>query len=360
MSSGKIDHEKYSVLIEEPEVYIDNESKKRSGHMSHAMAEFAPGKFIDFNSNCSAVRIGGHFPYGWVEYRISEDSGMTYSDTKILQYSLDSFYDGVFTISVEKAVACDDGTIVAFCLRNDGLDPSMTFCEPWKTPTVVTSNDGGVTWSKAMEYSPYPGRTYDAFYHKGVIYAIHFCNEKFLGKTPDHKYRIYISKDSGKTFEERSVVPFDTHDRGYCSMLLDKDEILHVYAYNLNAEEYMDHAISTDFGVTWTVVEPCFVAKGIRNPQTALIDDVYILHGRAGGVEGFVIYSSEDATHWDEGYMLVRNKDALAFYSNNLNLTDEKGNFLLIQYSDLYKNITYETRCAVNVMHTKVRIKKHS
>lgn len=41
--------------------------------MSHAMAEFAQGRFIDFNSNCSAVRLGGHFPYGWVEYRISED-----------------------------------------------------------------------------------------------------------------------------------------------------------------------------------------------------------------------------------------------------------------------------------------------
>ena len=358
MLFGELKHKNYTVEIEQPEIYVDNESRNRSGHMSHAMAEFAPGKFIDFNSNCSAVRLGGHFPYGWVEYRISEDSGKTYSDVQTLQYSLDSFYDGVFTISVEKAVACDDGTIVAFCLRNDGLDPNLTFCEPWKTPTVITSDDGGLTWSEAVEYSPYPGRTYDAFYHKGVIYAIHFCNEKFLGKTPDHKYRIYVSEDKGVTFEERSVVPFDTYDRGYCSMLLDKDEVIHAYAYNLNAEDYMDHAISKDFGKTWTVLEPCYVQKGIRNPQTALIDGVYILHGRAGKAEGFVIYSSEDATHWDEGCMLIHNKDAAAFYSNNLNLSDEAGNFLLVQYSDLYKEVKKETQYAVNVMHMKVRVKK--
>jgi len=345
-------------LPNQGEMFVDHQSAGRSGHMSHAMARIAPRKFIDFNSNCSAVRIGGHFPYGWVEYRFSEDSGKTYSDVQALQYSVDSFHDGLFTISVEKAVVCEDGSIVAFCLRNDALDPNMTFCEPWKTPTVIISKDEGKTWSEPVVYSPYPGRTYDAFYHKGVIYAIHFCNEKFLGKTPDHKYRIYVSHDNGKTFEERSYVPFDTYDRGYCTMQLDSNEVLHVYAYNLNAEDYMDHAISNDFGKTWTVLEPCYVAKGIRNPQTALIDGVYILHGRAGKAEGFVIYSSLDATHWDEGCFLIRNKDAAAFYSNNLNLTDEKGNFLLVQYSDLYRNITKETQYAVNVMHMKVRIKK--
>ena len=46
--------EKYTVKVGEPELYVDNESRGRSGHMTHAMAEFAPGKMIDFNSNCSA------------------------------------------------------------------------------------------------------------------------------------------------------------------------------------------------------------------------------------------------------------------------------------------------------------------
>lgn len=350
MCFNAIIHEKFTVEMEEPELYVDNESRGRSGHMTHAMAEYAPGCFIDFNSNCSAVRYGGHFQYGWVEYRISEDSGKSYSDTHTLQYSLDSFHDGLFTISVEKAVACDDGTIVAFCLRNDATEPY--FCEPWKTPTVITSCDRGMTWSNPVEYSPYPGRTYDAVYHNGTIYAMHFCNEHFLGQTPEHKYRIYRSIDNGKTFEELSTVPFDTFNRGYCSLLFDSEEVLHAYAYNLDAETQMDHAVSKDFGQTWIVQKPCYVAKGIRNPQTALIDGVYILHGRAGNSEGFVLYTSEDAVNWDEGCFIIRRKDAPAFYSNNLNLKDEKGNFLLVQYSDNYSG------AKVNVMHMKVRIKK--
>ena len=85
----------YSVDISEPTLYVDNQSRGRSGHMTHAMAEFAPGCFIDFNSNCSAERWGGHSPYGWVEYRISKDSGKTYSEVKTLPYSVECFLDGV-------------------------------------------------------------------------------------------------------------------------------------------------------------------------------------------------------------------------------------------------------------------------
>ena len=80
MESTKIIRENYTAELEAPEIYVDNEKRRRSGHMSHAMAEFAPNTFIDFNSNCSAVLWNGHMPYGWVEYRISEDAGKTYSD----------------------------------------------------------------------------------------------------------------------------------------------------------------------------------------------------------------------------------------------------------------------------------------
>ncbi len=347
MSYKEIIHENFTVEIEEPELYVDNESRKRSGHMTHAMAEFAPGCFIDFNANYSAVRYDGHHPYGWVEYRISKDGGKTYSDIYPLQYSVESFNDGIFSVSVEKAVGCDDGSIVAFCLRNDAMG---YYLDPWKTPTVIKSRDGGMTWSEPIEYSPYPGRTYDAVYYDGAIYVMHFCNEHFLGTTPDHKFRIYKSSDNGNSFEELSTIPFDTLGRGYGSVLFDKQGVLHAYTYNVNAETQMDHAISKDSGKTWTVLTPCYVAKGIRNPQTALIDGVYILHGRASDCEGFVLYTSEDATNWDEGEFIVRKK-CLAYYSNNLNLKDEKGNFLLVQYSDSYSG----TR--VNVMHMKVRIK---
>ena len=90
-----IEHDGYTLIVEEPTVFVDNKARRRSGHMTHALAEFAPGCFIDFNSNCSAIRHEGHMPYGWVEYRISRDAGKTFSDFYTLQYSLDSFLDGI-------------------------------------------------------------------------------------------------------------------------------------------------------------------------------------------------------------------------------------------------------------------------
>ena len=49
--------EGYSLLLDEPEMYVNNEARNRSGHMTHAMAEFAPNCLIDFNANSSADRI---------------------------------------------------------------------------------------------------------------------------------------------------------------------------------------------------------------------------------------------------------------------------------------------------------------
>jgi len=353
MGITKIERENYTVEFETPTVYIDNKSRKRSGHMTHAMAEFAPNCFIDFNSNCSAVRLGGHFPYGWVEYKISKDGGKTYSEFYDLEYSKQCFLDGIHTISVEKAVALDNGRIVAFCLRNSALEQG--FCEPWDTPTVITSDDGGETWSEPREICEYQGRPYDARYYKGSIYLMHFCNKHFLGTEEEHKYRIFKSDDNGETFYELCVIPFDTKGRGYGSILFDEKGVLHAYAYNSNAETEMDHAVSYDCGETWELLKPCFVAKKIRNPQTALIDGVYVLHGRAGHTGGFVLYTSEDATNWDEGAFIDDFVICSTYYSNNLNLRDEEGNFLLIQYSALYDGLGY---AAVNVMHTKLRIKK--
>ena len=347
----EIKHKNYTVELETPTLYVDNNAKGRSGHMSHAMAEFAPNCLIDFNSNCSKNRWGGHSPYGWVEYCISRDSGKTFSAPQPLPYSWDCFLDGIHMISVEKAVACNDGSIVAFCLRNDATASGC--CEPWGTPTVIRSTDEGKTWSYPIEYSPFPGRSYDALIHNGIIYVLHFCNEHFLGTSPEHKYRIYTSTDCGKSFSELCTVPFDTRGRGYGSILFDENNILHAYAYNSEAEQELDHAVSLDLGKTWTLLKPCHLAQGIRNPQTAFIDGVYILHGRAGDLKGFVLYSSENAADWDNGCLAVPKEGVSAYYSNNVNLHDENGNFLLIQYSD-----TYNDTAKVNVMHMKLRIRK--
>jgi len=351
MSYQEIIHDRYKVIFEEPEMYVDNESRGRSGHTTHAMAQFAPNSFIDFNSNISAVRAEGHSVYGWVEYRVSYDAGKTYTEPQNLPFSWESFLDGLWTVAVEKAVACDDGTIVAFCLRNTMLEEIC--CEPWLTPMCVRSFDGGKTWTEAYECLPYKGRIYDALYKDGVIYVSIFCNDDFLGTKPEHVYRIYTSEDNGQTFKELCVIPFpDTNSRGYCCMQFDTEGRLHFYAYNRAKEQEMDHAYSDDGGKTWTVTEPCFMAKGIRNPQMTFIDGVYILHGRGENTKGFVFYTSEDAVHWDEG-LYLGTKEGGCYYSNNINLKDEKGNFLLVQYSDLYDNFA-----KVNVMHMRLRIER--
>lgn len=343
-----MEHDSYCVEIEAPELYIDNEARHRSGHMSHAMAQFAPGHIIAFHSNYTAMREYGHTQYGWVEYRISKDNGYTWGEIQVLPYSWERFIDGDCYISVEKCVSHGDGSITAFCLRNTSR--SHWCCDPWDTPVVIRSTDGGKTWSDPVEYTPYKGRTYDALAYKGTFYALHTCNEVFLGKKPEDVYRLYRSTDNGLTFEEVSIVPFNPIGRGYGSLLIDDQERMHAFAYNEGAECEMDHAISYDFGKTWELLPACHLENRIRNPQTAQIDGIFICHGR-GGDAGLVFYTSEDCIHWDEGTFLQPEK-AGAFYSNNLNLTDEKGNFLLIQYS-----APYHYACC-NVAHTRLRVSK--
>ena len=352
LNFAKIINNNYEIIFEEPTLYVDNEARGRSGHMSHAMAKFGKSGLINFNSNNSAVRLDGHFPYGWVEYRISNDNGNTYSDIIDLEYSLKSFYDGIYTISVEKAVGCDNGDIVAFCLRNSALE--VNFCEPWDTPTVIRSSDGGKTWSDPVECIPYKGRIYDVRYHNGIIYVYFFCNEHFIGSNDEHKYRLYKSFDNGLTFKEASVIPFDTLNRAYGSILFDTNDVLHAYTYIQSDESVIDHAISNDYGETWEILDKCHVDKGIRNPQTAFLDGVYIMHGRTADWESFVFYTSLDATNWDEGTIIASTCRVGQYYSNNINLTDEIGNYLLVQYSESYSG------AKVNVKHIKIRVNKKS
>lgn len=331
----EIKHENYTVKFSEPVVYVDNKKRKRSGHMTHALAEFAPGKIIDFNSNCTAVKYMGHSTFGWVEYRISEDGGETYSDIYELPYSKKALYDGIHVISVEKAVACDDGRIVAICLRND----ADHLCQPWDTPMTVTSLDGGKTWEEEKELCSYKGRVYDACFYNGNIYVLEFCNDgtgEFYGEKEEHLYRLFISKDRGESFEELCVVPIPTTGRCYGSMLFDDKGELHIYAYNINAQEEMDHVVSYDFGKTWSEATTCHLKEGIRNPQVTQMDGIYILHGRNGTANGFVFYTSEDGQNWDEGSCLGRVAGG-CYYSNNIVLKDKNNkNRLLVQYSECY------------------------
>lgn len=351
--SLEISRKNYTVKFSEPTVYVDNKSRKRSGHMTHALAEWKPGHLIDFNSNCTAVKYGGHSTFGWIEYRLSEDGGETYSGTRELPYSKKALYDGIHVISVEKAVACDDGRIVAICLRNT----ADALCQPWDTPMTVTSFDGGKTWTEEKELCQYKGRVYDACYYNGVIYVLEFCNDgtgNFCGESEEHQYRIFASYNNGDDFKELCVVPVPNIGRGYGSILIDDKGKMHVYAYNVNDEQHMDHIISEDFGITWGEPTTCYLNEGIRNPQTAQIDGIYIVHGRSAGCKGFVFYTSEDGQNWDEGSYLGR-VEGSCYYSNNIVLKDKNNrNRLLVQYSE-----GYGVEECVNVKHVWLTVEKN-
>ena len=345
--------------ISEPIVFSDNEKKKRSGHMSHAMACFDEGKIIDFYSNCSNLRCYGHEAYGWVEYKISEDYGKTFGRAKKFKFSWDTLLAGEHTVSVEKVVSPQKNILVAFCLMNSQF--TALSCEPWDKPQIAISKDGGKTWTDPYVLCEHQGRIYDATYYNGSIFALEFCNpaaDTFLGSKPEHVYRLYRSDDNGESFYEVCVVPFpDTKNRGYGNMIFTPEGKLIVYTYNYADEVNMDCAISSDLGKTWDEIGKSYVAKKIRNPQVGLLDGQFILHGRSGGWEdaGFVFYTSADGVHWDEGQELIKGKTA-CFYSNNLTITGSDGKErMLVQYSEnISGNEKVEEGCwpsQVNAMH---------
>lgn len=338
----------HDLHLSESEIYVDNEARERSGHMSHAMVDMGGGRFMVFNSNCTQRRADGHSAYGFIEYRISEDYCRTFGEIRELPYAKKCLMDGRTTISVEKAVACEDGTVVALCLRNHIF--TELCCEPWDSPMVVRSTDGGESWEPHFELCPHKGRVYDARYHKGVIYVLEFCNEHFLGTNAKHVYRLYASHDQGRTFEEVCIVPFEnTHSRGYGAMIFNERDELIVYAYNAADEVNMDYIVSPDYGKSWTRSGKSHVAKKIRNPQINILDGQFILHGRAGAGAGFVMYTSADGIDWDEGVSLDTTKPS-CYYSNNIIVREEgQPERMLIQFSELYR-LHLEDAC-VNVMH---------
>ena len=335
-------------------LFVDHESKKRSGHMSHALVEYEENCILAFYSNSPAAIEHGHTGYGWIEYKRTTDGGETWGEPVILDYSYRSFIDGCFNISCEKAVMTDDGVIVLFCLRNK----KITRWEPYLEPVVLLSNDNGITWSEPIEFSEYRGRVMDACYKDGVIYALEFCNDaeiKWTGNLSEHVYRLYISTDSGRHFTEKSVIPYDTFGRSYGAMEWLPDGRLITYIYNENDEFNMDCCISDDKGIHWSFPFKSFCAKRIRNPQVCNLNGTYFLHGRSGNEDpslpfNFVLYSSEDGVHWDDGeYLCVtcpKGWGNAAYYSNNC-VTGRFGGRkrLLIQAS-----VPYFEGC-VNIAH---------
>ena len=335
------------------ELYVDNKSRKRSGHMSHAMVEYQPGKVIAFNSNCSAERLDGHSAFGWIEYRYSEDYGRTWGEVHELEYSKKLLLDGIYTMSVEKAVAVD-GVITIFAVRNTQFEEIC--CEPWATPIVMQSYDYGKTWSDPVEFSTYKGRVYDAVVKDNVIYALEVCNENHVCKRPEDLYRLFASCDGGGSFKELSVVDTIHSGHAYGALLVRSDGALLAYANNIENGFELDISISFDNGASWQRQPTVTLSKGVRNVQVSQLEDGYIMHGRAihkdaPWGQGFVFYSSKDGVNWDKGFYIEEYKRS-CYYSSNLLLREpgEKER-LLVQYSDTYGPVNQ-----VDVRHLTVTL----
>ena len=336
--------------------FVDHEKNGRSGHLSHALVEYKKGCVMAFYSNCSGTRnkySPGHNGFGWLEYRRSHDGGITWDDARVFPYSWDSFINQPFTVSCEKAVSTADNEIVALCIRNENPNG----WEPYLEPVVVRSEDGGETWSDATPLCDKKGRIYDAIVHDGVIYVLMLANNDFLAQKPEHRYYLYKSLDHGKTFSLQGMLPGDTAGHAYGAMTLTDEGDLICYEYDNNDEYNLVYHISRDMGETWIESGQSYCKKRIRNPQVAKVRGGYLLHGRAGcnGNElpmHFVLYTSPDGIHWDDGIYLCEIEAMTAYYSNNLVMTQDDGHErVLIQASVPY------SKGRVNIAHWILTIK---
>ncbi len=322
-------------------IFVDHQAQGRSGHMSHALVEYKKGHVLAFYSNCSRNRNRGHSGFGWIEYKRSTDGARTWDEGRKLGYAWDAFLNEPFTVSCEKAVSPAENEIVVFCTRN--LNPNGW--EPYMEPVALKSTDGGETWSAPISVSSERGRIYDAIFEDGVIYVLMLHNPDFDAHEPEHRYFVYESLDGGASFHVKSELPGDNMKHAYGSMEMTEDGRLMVWTYSRADEYNLDYFISLDRGATWAETGKSFCAKRIRNPQVTRVRGGYILHGRSGCETRelpihFVLYTSEDGIHWDEGeYLCLGLPRAGAFYSNNLVLDEADGSQrVLIQSSVPWKD----------------------
>ena len=201
-----------------------------------------------------------------------------------------------------------------------------------------------------MEFSIYSGRIYDAKAKDGVIYAVETCDKDFLSEIKENRYRLFVSRNNGKSFQEESIIDINSHMRGYAALQFRPDGSMLVYACDLANSYYLETALSRDHGKTWERLPQIRLKHGIRNVQIAPLAGGYVMHGRAWLNEswgkGQVIYTSKDGLNWDDGILMELEKCS-CYYSNMLPFKDADGkDTVLLQYSDLY-----DSDARVNVMH---------
>ena len=333
-------------------LFADLQSQDRSGHMGHALVEYAPGCILGFYPNCNTDN-NGHSGKGWMEFRRSEDNGKTWSEPEPLPYSK-QLYDAQIgrTAMCEKAVLGSSGRIILFILHcdmetsNSGKPEHLSLWEPYFEPAYIISDDGGHTWSEAKTFTTVRGRVYDVLYKDGAIYVLYFANpEDSNARVNGDPYQLYVSSDNGETFTLRSELSFaNTKYCFYGTMEFLTDRSLIVYSYDMNDEHNLKYITSEDEGCTWQNSRRAYFAQRMRNPQLACFGGEYFMHGRSGNIGelsgNFILYHSLDGINWDEGTFLRMREAGLGSYSNNIvtgsRFPGEKER-LLIHSSHAYK-----------------------
>lgn len=323
-------------------MFVDHSIHGRSGHLGHALVQCANGDLLAFYPNCSDDGKG-HSAVGWMEYKRSGDYGKTWGPPITYHYSREYFkMFGDTSVMAEKAVVTKNGTIVVFHLLCDISENPLW--EPYKVPTYCMSYDNGVTWTKEEELDESKGRIYDAIYYDNEILVLKFCNDasiSWTGSLPEHQYLLLASNDEGKSFQKRSILPFDVKNRGYGTICLLRNNELIAYCYNSCDEYHADYVLSRDFGRTWDKPKKAYFSKKIRNPQMISFGNGYLMHGRSGneepGAGNLIIYYSQDGIHWEYGCVLAKCEAGYGAYSNSMEVCAPDRKRLYIQSSHAYE-----------------------
>lgn len=331
---------------------VDLEARGASGHLGHAMIQLADSTVLAMYPECTVEAPGrygthGHSANGYMRVLESRDAGETWDERGPLEYSHRAFAEQrdhrVFT---EKLVQVPGGPLVACNLRSDVTED--TLWEPYLPATISRSEDDGRSWDGEEELSGVPGRIYDAIPLGDEILLLELQNDAvydFAGKTADHRYVLHASGDRGRTFSERSVLPFTVLERGYGTMCVLADGTLIAYVYNKTDETHCDYVTSDDGGSTWSAPRRSFFAHRVRNPQMIAFGDGYFLHGRSGSYGddlskgNVVLYYSNDGVIWDEGTFIALRRFGQGGYSNSIEVAEASGERkLLIMSSHAYRD----------------------
>ena len=306
-------------------LFVDRQKDDLSGHGNNSLAECRNGDIVAFYSvtGTGADNLNGHGVAGWSEYRRSTDGGLRWSDPVLFDYSK-RMGDGseVCSALVYSVVTAPNGTLIATVIHY-----ANERWEKQRAPVYFLSDDNGHTWKGPREFGE--SATVDeiaftmdtSFVHDGEVFIV------FRGGTsnmsPGGPQTLWVSDDNGQSFSQRSVLPFDDADYYWAAGSIDDGQII-VYTYNAHhkkedptAEQNIPYVISKDGGRTWSDVKTTHLAKGIRNMQlSGKLGELYFMHGRSGshkrdlvgddpGPGNFVLYSSRDGIHWDEGIVLM-------------------------------------------------------